>query len=72
MRKGHLDKRGMKPYSPEKIAKSLELVCGEGKSIKDASIEVDVAPNSICKWLSKYWFYKNIEEPVTVVFKSKV
>jgi transposase-like protein len=72
MIKGHLDKRGMKPYNPKKIADAFELVCGQGKSINDAALELDIAPNSICGWLSRYWFYKKIDNPAIVVFKSKV
>lgn len=72
MVKGHLDKRGQKPFNPKRIADALELVCGQGKSIKEASEELDVAFNSICGWLSRYWFYKKINDPVTVVLKSKV
>jgi transposase-like protein len=70
--KAHLDRRGAKPFSPKKIAHGLELVCGQGKSIKEASQELDVAFNSLSQWLTKHWFYKKIEDPAIIVFKSKV
>jgi hypothetical protein len=72
MIKAHLDRRGAKPFNPKKIAKALELVCGEGKQIKEASEELGVVFNSISGWLSKHWFYKKINDPVTIVLKSKV
>ena len=72
MIKAHLSRRYVKPYNHKKIGKALELVCGEGKPIKDASEEVGVTLASVSGWLSRYWFYKKINDPVTIVFKSKV
>jgi hypothetical protein len=69
---GHLKRPDIGPTNPERIAKALELVYGKGLGINEASRWAKVSSASLCGWMSKYWFYRKIENPVTIVLKSKV
>ena len=72
MTRAHFEKRGQKPFNPKLIGQCFELICGKGYQIKEAAEELDVSFNTICGWLTRYWFYKKINDPVTIVLKSKV
>ena len=69
---GHLKRPDIKPPDPVRIAKALELVCGHGLSINDASRRLRVSTASLCGWMTKYWFYKKLNNPITIILKSKV
>ena len=69
---GKLKRPDIKPTNPVRIAKALELVCGQGLSINDASRRLRVSTASLCGWMTKYWFYRKINNPITIVLKSKV
>ena len=69
---GHLKRPDIGPPNPARIAKALELVCGQGLSINDASRRLRLSTPSLCGWMTKYWFYKKIDNPVIIVLKSKV
>jgi hypothetical protein len=69
---GHLKRPDIKPRNPERIAKALELVCGNDMSINDVSRRLRLSAPSICGWMSKYWFYRKIENPIIIKLKSKV
>ena len=68
----HLKRPDIKPHNPKRIADALELVCGQGMSINDVSRRMRLSAPSICGWMSKYWFYKKPNNPITVTLKSKV
>ena len=69
---GHLKRPDIGPRDPARIAKALELVCGKGLGINEASRWARVSNVSLSGWLSKYWFYRKINNPVTIVLRSKV
>ena len=48
-----MGKRGPKGYSDEKIVaflRAVEVVQGEGKTIKEATVEHGVAEQTFCRW----------------------
>lgn len=61
-----------KPFDPARIAKALELICGDGLSINDTSRRLRLSTPSVCGWLTRYWFYRKFNNPVTITLKSKV
>jgi hypothetical protein len=69
---GHLKRPDIKPKDPERIAKALELVCGKGLSISFVCHIMKISNPLLSGWMTKYWFYKKINDPVTIVLKSKV
>ena len=69
---GHLKRPDIGPPNPARIAKALELVCGQGLSINDASRRLRLSTPSLCGWMTKYWFYRKFNNPITIVLKSKV
>ena len=68
----HLKRPDIKPLDPDRIAKALELVVGQGFSPADASRKLNLPIASVCGWLTSYWFYKKINHPVIIILKSNV
>lgn len=68
----HLKRPDIRPDNPLRIAKSLELVAGDNLSPAEVSRILNLPIASICGWLSKYWFYQKINNPVVITLKSKV
>ena len=69
---GHLKRPDIGPPNPARIAKALELVCGQGLSINDASRRLRLSTPSLCGWMTKYWFYKKPINPVVITLKSDI
>jgi hypothetical protein len=68
----HLKRPDIKPHNPAKVAQALELVCGKGFSIIFVCHLMKLSNPLLSGWMTKYWFYKKIDNPVTIVLKSKV
>jgi hypothetical protein len=65
-------KKYLKIPDKKRIALAMELIVGNGVSPADASKYLNLSMPSICGWMSKYWFYRKIENPVIIKLKSKV
>lgn len=65
-------KKYLKVPDKKRIALALELIAGHGVSPADASKYLNLSMNSVCGWMSKYWFYKKPNNPIVLILKSKI
>lgn len=54
------------------IGLSLEYTIGNNLSPVDSGKVLNLPLYTISEWMTKYWFYKKIEDPIVLTLKSKV
>ena len=69
---GHLKRPDIGPHNPARVAQALELIFGKGFSMLFVCHIMKVSYPLLSIWMSKYWFYKKINNPVIIKLKSKV
>lgn len=68
----HLKRPDVKPKNPEKIGLAFEMIIGQNMSIQDVAKNLNVNEQGLNRWLSKYWFYQKLNDPVIIKLNSKV
>jgi hypothetical protein len=59
-------------HSKEAIGLALEYMIGNNQSPADVAQVLNLPMPTICEWMTRYWFYHKIDNPIVLVLTSNV
>lgn len=59
-------------HSKKVIGLALEYTLGNNLSPVESARLLNLPLPTVAEWMTKYWFYRKVDEPIILVLESKV